>query len=117
MAHFHVLMITGLTDAEVEKAVQLAEQQGALAPASTNQNAVISRPVVAPSLPPRPPAPPPRERSWSEYAVMVAVVGGIGYAVVYFVRVSLQLLANNHPTSNVYGLCTNCKIPLHIPCH
>ena len=87
----------GLTDAEVEKAVEQAEQQGALAPASTNQSAVISRPVGAPPLPPRPPALPPRERSWSEYAVMVAVVGGIGYAVVYFVRVSLQLLVNKQP--------------------
>ena len=56
----------GLTDAEIEKAVQLAEQQGTLAPASANQNAIISRPAGAPPLPPRPPVPPPRERSWSE---------------------------------------------------
>ena len=81
---------TGLTDAEIVKAVQLAEQQGILAPPTlTNQNAALARPVGAPPLPPRSPAPPPRERSWSEYAVMAAVIGGVGYTVVYFVRVSL----------------------------
>ena len=74
----------GLNDAEIDKAVKLAQQQGALAPAS-NQNAAIAGP---PPLPPRPPTPPPRPRTWSEYAVMAAVVGGVGYAVVYFVRVS-----------------------------
>ena len=76
----------GLTDAEIDKAVQTAHQQGALTPVS-NQSAAVTGQVAPPPLPPRPLAPPPQPRSWSEYAVMAAVVGGIGYAVVYFVRV------------------------------
>ena len=88
----------GLNDAEIDKAMQLAKQQGALAPAS-NQNTAITGP---PPLPPRPPTPPPRPRTWSEYAVMAAVVGGVGYAVVYFVRVSGLQIAWGTRT----GACT-----------
>ena len=67
----------------------MAQQQGIAATAS-NQNAAVAGQITPPPLPPRPLAPPPRQRSWSEYAVMAAVVGSVGYAVVYFVRVSSE---------------------------
>ena len=63
----------------------MAQQQGIAATAS-NQNAAVAGQIAPPPL--RPLAPPPRQRSWSEYAVMAAAVGSVGYAVVYFVRVS-----------------------------
>ena len=68
--------------------MQTAQQQGVLVPAASNQITASTGPVPPP-LPPRPldAPPPPQGRSWSELAVMAAVVGGVGYAVVYFIRV------------------------------
>ena len=81
-------LIIGLSDAEIDKAVQAAQQQGVLVPAASNQIAAGTGPAAPPPLPPRPLAAlPPQRRSWSELAVMAAVVGGVGYAVVYFIRV------------------------------
>lgn len=91
-----MVLLLGLTDAEIDKAVQTAQQQGALVPAS-NQIAAGTSPDAPPPLPPRPlTAPPPQRRSWSELAVMATVVGGVGYAVVYFIRVcSVNLMLMN----------------------
>ena len=81
--------ITGLTTAEIDKAVQLARRHApppvlAATPPSSNQIEV----AIPPALPPRPPPPPPRSRSWREYVLMSVIIGGVGYAVVQFVRVS-----------------------------
>lgn len=81
--------ITGLTTAEIDKAVQLARRHApppilAANPPSSNQIEV----AIPPALPPRPPPPSPHSRSWREYVLMSVVIGGVGYAVVQFVRVS-----------------------------
>lgn len=78
------LVRAGLTDVEIDRAIRLAQStvNQAVATGTSNQ-------TVAPPLPPRPPPPTPvRSRSWSEYALLAVVVGGVGYAVVQFVRVS-----------------------------
>ena len=71
--------------------MQTAQQQGALIPTASNQitASTITSQGTPPPLPPRPldAPPPPQGRTWSELAVMAAVVGGVGYAVVYFIRV------------------------------
>lgn len=41
----------------------------------------------SPPLPPRPLNPLFQSRSWSEYAMMAAVVGGVGYAIIHFLKV------------------------------
>ena len=93
--------ITGLTTAEIDKAVQLARRHApppvlAANPPSSNQIEV----AIPPALPPRPPPPPPRSRSWREYVLMSVVIGGVGYAVVQFVRVSCSHM--EHLTVNPY---------------
>lgn len=72
--------LSGLTEAEIDAAVSRAESTP---PPSNGQN--------PPQLPPRPLTPPhhrPQPRTWSEYAVMAAVVGGVGFALAHFFRVS-----------------------------
>ena len=74
--------LVGMTDAEIDAAIRLA-------PATPSSQAVsmgIPNQIAIPPLPPRPP--PPRSRSWSEIAVVATVVGGVGFAVVRFIRVS-----------------------------
>lgn len=93
--------ITGLTTAEIDKAVQLARKHApppvlAANPPSSNQIEV----AIPPALPPRPLPPPPRSRSWQEYVLMSVVIGGVGYAVVQFVRVSCSHIENL--TMNAY---------------
>ena len=94
--------ISGLTTAEIEKAVQLAKKHVpppvlAANPPSSNQIEV----ALPPALPIRPPPPPPRSRSWQEYVLMSIVIGGVGYAVVQFVRVSC--LHIEQLTMNLYS--------------
>ncbi len=73
--------IAGLTDAEINTAVGIAQS-------STNDGVSMGASNQI-AVPPRPPPPLPlRSRSWSEYALLAVVVGGIGYAVVRLVRVS-----------------------------
>ena len=89
-----------MTTAEIDKAVQLARKHApppvlAANPLSSNQIEV----TIPPALPPRPPPPPPRSRSWQEYVLMSVVIGGVGYAVVQFVRVSC--LHIKHLTMNL----------------
>ena len=80
-------LYTGLTDDEIDRAVQLAKQVPSTSQPAfpSNQVATVGMP---PPLPPRPLNPPPHQRSWSEYVVLTALVGGAGYAIVQFIRVS-----------------------------
>lgn len=80
------MLFPGLTEVEIDIAVSKASQ---LPPA-------VSLPAVSsgntPPLPPRPltpvhhPVQPPR--TWSEYAIVAAVGGGVAYALVHFFKVS-----------------------------
>ena len=92
-----IFVLQGLTEIEINTAVDRADQQ---AP-PTVPNA------TAPPLPPRPLTPihhPPQPRTWSEYALMAAVVGGVGYAVVHFVKVSpLQFIWHSFIHSSLAG--------------
>ena len=77
------LSLQGLTDEEISTAESKVQPQ---------QLPTTAGPLArAPPLPPRslPPAahPPPKPRTWSELAVLAAVVGGVSYAFVHFVKV------------------------------
>ena len=76
--HMHV----GLTEQEISMAEGMVPQQPSAGP--------LTR---APPLPPRaltPALPPSNPRTWSDYAVMAAVFGGVSYAIFHFVKVSLK---------------------------
>ena len=79
---------SGLTDGEVLEAIRLAD------PASVANNlAPSSSPLLPPPLPPRPPSTPrflatAPSRGWREYAVIAAVLGGMGYTLFSLVKVS-----------------------------
>lgn len=75
----------GLTDAEIDKAIELAK---GVTPTATMTTSQPSNQIVPPPLPPRPPPPPPQSRGWKDYAVIALVIGGVGYTVIQFVRVS-----------------------------
>ncbi|KAL5490926.1 hypothetical protein EMCRGX_G016129 [Ephydatia muelleri] len=77
----------GLTDDELSEAIQQAQRQAPLQPQG----------LTSAPLPPPPPPPPPRARSWQEYAIIVTVAGGLGYALVRLIKkyVLPWLLGNN----------------------
>ena len=86
--HFTCLFLPGLTDAEITQAIQLAATQ--------NKQLGLGNDIVlsgqAPPLPARHLNPSVPRTTWREYALMTAVVGGVGYALYHFVRVSLCTL-------------------------
>lgn len=105
--------ISGLTTAEVDKAVELAKKHApppvlAANPPSSNQIEV----ALPPALPIRPPPLPPRSRSWQEYVLMSIVIGGVGYAVVQFIRVSC--LHIEELTMNLYSSHPSCLFSLSL---
>ncbi|XP_064385091.1 peroxisomal membrane protein PEX14-like [Halichondria panicea] len=67
----------GLTEAEIDQAIQLA--------GVSNTASTITGPFAPPPLPART-LTPSSPTSWREYALIAAVVGGVGYAVYQFVR-------------------------------
>lgn len=71
--------LTGLTDDELSEAIQQAQRQAPPQPPS----------LTSAPLPP-PPPPPPRTRSWQEYTLIVAVAGGLGYALVRLIKVAQE---------------------------
>ena len=73
-------MYTGLTDAEINQAMQLAGVSTNVSPDPANYQI-----AQAPPLPVRTLNPPPR--TWSEYALIAAVVGGVGYGLYHFIKV------------------------------
>ena len=112
--------ISGLTTAEIEKAVQLAKKHVpppvlAANPPSSNQIEV----ALPPALPIRPPPPPPRSRSWQEYVLMSIVIGGVGYAVVQFVRVSClhieQLTMNLYSPGSHLSCLFSLSLAIYFP--
>ena len=80
----------GLTEAEIDQAIKVASK---VQPPPASPAAATTPPsAVPPPLPPRALAPVQpvqryRPRTWGEYAMVTAVVGGVGYALYHFVRV------------------------------
>lgn len=73
----------GLTELEIETAVSEATRSLPAVSTVSNGN--------APPLPARPSTPivlPTRSRTWSEYALMATVTGGVAYALIHFFKVS-----------------------------
>ena len=79
--------LPGLTEFEIETAVSRANPSPAV---STESLPSVSS-GNAPPLPARPSTPiirPTQSRTWSEYALMATVTGGMAYALIHFFRVS-----------------------------
>lgn len=87
LPHVVLLLFVGMTESEIDNAIKLAASvQPTQSPTATTSVA----PTMAPPLPPRPLTPPQpvvQQRTWKDYAVTVAVIGGVGYALFHFVRV------------------------------
>ena len=81
--------MVGLTEAEISSAIKMA------ASVQPTQSAAAVVPFGSPSAPPLPPRPltplqpVQQRRKWSEYALIAAAVGGVGYALFHFVRVRI----------------------------